>query len=302
MNPKISIIVPVYNVEKYLPKCIESILNQSFKNFELILINDGSTDKSGEICNKYSEIDKRIKVIHNKNIGLAGTRNVGLKISKGEYIGFIDSDDYISEDMFKLLYNSCIEENSDISTIGICEVDENYAKINEFIPKDIKFSELLKRAHACNKLYKKSLFIQNNLFYKEGRYYEDLELIPKIFILAKKISYVNHIGYFYLQRSNSITHSMDNKILDNLWAYTQIKYFLENNGIYGEYREEFDKGIKYFKWFFFTKLKNYPIRFILKYYRKIVSDFRVITNLTNKEIILFSIEYIQFKTKKYINI
>ena len=100
MNPKISIIVPVYNVEQYLSKCIDSILNQTFKDFELILINDGSTDKSGDICDFYKQKDKRIKVIHKNNEGVAKTRNVGIANANAEYIGFIDSDDWIENDMY----------------------------------------------------------------------------------------------------------------------------------------------------------------------------------------------------------
>lgn len=119
MIPKISIIVPVYNVELFLHKCIISILSQTFKDFELILINDGSTDKSGEICDVYSQKDSRIKVIHKKNEGQSSARNKGLEIARGDYIGFVDSDDWIEQDMYKTLYESSIKANADIAVIGL---------------------------------------------------------------------------------------------------------------------------------------------------------------------------------------
>ena len=119
---EISIIVPVYNVEKYLEKCIKSILNQTFTDFELILVNDGSTDKSGVICDNYKNIDDRIIVIHKKNEGLSSARNSGLDIAKGRYIGFVDSDDYINNDMYHKLYEALIKNNSDISICKFVKV------------------------------------------------------------------------------------------------------------------------------------------------------------------------------------
>ena len=113
-RPIISIIVPVYNVESYLERCINSILNQTFKNFELILVDDGSTDKSGEICDSFAGYDKRIRVIHKKNGGLSSARNVGLDVSIGKYIGFVDSDDWIDEFMYEKLYRNMIKTKSDI--------------------------------------------------------------------------------------------------------------------------------------------------------------------------------------------
>ena len=111
MNPEISIIVPVYNVEKYLKRCIDSILNQSFTDFELILVDDGSTDNSGEIIDEYAIKDERIKVIHKENGGLSSARNVGIEYSKGNYIAFVDSDDYINKNMYKILYKNAIKYN-----------------------------------------------------------------------------------------------------------------------------------------------------------------------------------------------
>ena len=117
--PKISIIVPVYNVEKYLRKCVDSILNQTFKDFELILVDDGSIDTSGKICDEYNLKDNRIKVIHKENGGLSSARNAGLDIAQGEYIGFVDSDDWIELDMYEELYKICKENDTDVGIVGI---------------------------------------------------------------------------------------------------------------------------------------------------------------------------------------
>ena len=116
--PKISIIVPVYNVEEYIHRCIDSILAQTFTDFELILVNDGSHDQCGKICDEYAENDSRIKVIHKKNGGLSDARNAGLEIAQGEYIGFVDSDDYIEHDMYEKLIEACKEYNSKLAMCG----------------------------------------------------------------------------------------------------------------------------------------------------------------------------------------
>ena len=119
MNPKISIIVPVYKVEKYIHKCIDSILAQTFTDFELILVDDGSPDNCGKICDEYAKEDSRIVVIHKDNGGVSDARNIGISRANGEYIGFVDSDDYIDKDMYKNLYESCLNNKADISIIGI---------------------------------------------------------------------------------------------------------------------------------------------------------------------------------------
>ncbi|HEL7541574.1 TPA: glycosyltransferase, partial [Enterococcus faecalis] len=122
--PKISIIVPVYNVEKYLEKCVRSILAQTFTDFELILVDDGSPDSSGAMCDQFAEQDERVKVIHKENGGLSDARNAGIEIATGEYLGFVDSDDYIADDMYELLYTNIVKEDADLSICGIYDVYE----------------------------------------------------------------------------------------------------------------------------------------------------------------------------------
>lgn len=280
---KISIIVPVYNVEKYLEKCIESILRQTMQDFEIILINDGSSDSSGSICDKYVEKDYRIKVIHQTNQGQGAARNAGLKIAIGDFIGFVDSDDWIEADMYSSLYIACEINKSEISIIGLREVNEK-GLLKEYHPSDnMTLSEILKRAYPCNKLFKRELFTKNNFKFECGKYYEDLELIPKLFLQCTKVSVVSNISYNYLKRDGSTTQSRDEKILDNLWAYIQLNIYLEETGLYSEHREEFEKGLLYFKKYFINTIYDYPTLFFLKYTGTIIKDMNKIGGLNFKE-------------------
>ncbi|ETI67556.1 glycosyltransferase family 2 protein [Neobacillus vireti] len=237
MKPVISIIVPVYNLEAYLEKCIKSIIIQTIKNIEVILINDGSTDESGVICDSYASMDCRIKVIHKKNGGLSSARNAGMKIASGEYIGFVDGDDYVDRNMFGELYWLCENTNSDIS---ICkfgrELNENLS--NEMTEKPFceemdkieamrqLFKGELYRFSVCNKLFKKSCF--ENIVFPEGRIHEDLSTTYKLFSNANKVVYTNYIGYIYVKRDNSILASRFNeKRLDAFTGWEEILAFMK---------------------------------------------------------------------------
>lgn len=237
---KISIIVPIYNVEMYLEKCINSILNQTLNDFEVIMINDGSTDKSGEICNKYGMIDPRIKIIHKKNGGLSSARNAGLDVAKGEYIGFVDSDDYIDKQMYQKLIDESIKSDSDIV---ICDMkynlkgkDINQTRFEDFgiINRNealIKyFNHKYFKSHAQNKIYKKELF--NNIRFPEGKLFEDVAVFYKLLYKSKRISFVNEKLYIYNQENvNSITKKcISNKhfdLIDN--ALEIVQFFKKNN-------------------------------------------------------------------------
>lgn len=213
MNPQVSIIVPVYNEEEYLKVCVDSLLNQDIESFEIILVDDGSTDRSGVICDDYAERDKRVKVIHKRNGGLSSARNEALNIAKGNYIGFVDGDDYISENMYKLLTKSMKEDGCDIS---VCNINLK-SKNNDDVPyhknaKDEQFSreaamkELLTNTiltfSVCNKLFKKSVF--SGLHFKEGIIFEDMDIVYKLFHRARKISYLSTPLYNYRYNENSI--------------------------------------------------------------------------------------------------
>lgn len=238
INPKVSIIVPVYNVEKYLENCIKSILDQTLKEFELVLVVDGaSTDNSGNICHYYKKQDKRIKVVHIKDIGVSACRNKGVDISTGDFIGFVDGDDYIDKDMYKKLYQLCIDNESDISVCKLGrEIDGKLinAGEEEFIKifnNSEGMSELFKgiyyRFSLCNKLFRKSCF--NEISFPEGRIHEDLSTAYKLFANADKVVYINYVGYIYVKRNNSIlTKKYEEKRLDAFIGWNEIICFMSN--------------------------------------------------------------------------
>lgn len=238
-NPEISIIVPVYNVENYLEKCIDSILNQTFKNFELILVDDGSTDRSGEICDKYKSLDNRISVIHKVNGGLSDARNAGIEVAIGNYIGFVDSDDYIHPQMYEILYNNIIKYNADIAMCDYIKYESNdfykYQKDNCGIEvyNNIDCLNLIfgeKEGHCitpCNKIYNRQLF--NDLRFEVGRIYEDRLISHRILYASKKTIFIPNILYFYRQRKGSISNSeFSIKSLDSLYAHRDTMIFLNN--------------------------------------------------------------------------
>lgn len=236
---KISIIVPVYNVEKYLRKCIDSIINQSFRDIEIILVNDGSTDNSGTICDEYKKIDHRISVIHKKNGGLSSARNEGLKVSQGEYIGFIDSDDWIESDYYELLFNGIINNKADISVVQLTKV-KDYDKI-EFTTEAHKnwtvldTSEAMKMLFssnkigysAVNKLYKRELF--SNTYYPEGMLMEDKATTYKLIHMSNLVAVNLSRKYHYYLRNNSIIRSAFNKKkFDSFIIHEELIKFVDN--------------------------------------------------------------------------
>lgn len=213
-NLKFSIIIPVYNVEKYLKKSLDSILEQIYDNYEIIIINDGSTDNSVKILNEY-KLNKKIKIIHQKNKGLSSARNEGLKHITGDYILFIDSDDYIEENLLETLNNNI--KNEDLIRFQVRTVDENYKTLIEYTEQEFinlngieTFNKIVKYKliePACLYAYKKEYFLNNNFKFKENTYHEDFGIIPLIILKASKVSSINYIGYNYLQRNNSIMNN-----------------------------------------------------------------------------------------------
>lgn len=230
--PKISIIVPVYNTEEYIHRCIDSILAQTFVDFELILVDDGSPDRCGEICDEYALIDSRIKVIHKKNGGLSDARNFGLEVAEGDYIGFVDSDDWIEVDMYNILYQNAIQFDADISickirkTAGFITEDNkmntnNCIMLNNEEAFDCLFNTKYYASHACDKLYSKSLF--NGVIYPVGRIYEDMFTTYRLFENANKVIFSDYIGYNYFQREDGIVNSkFSQKKLDYIDAFDGI--------------------------------------------------------------------------------
>lgn len=217
----ISVVVPIYNVEKFLPTCIESVVRQSYRNLELILVDDGSPDSCPSICEKYKQMDSRIKVIHKKNGGLSDARNEGLKIAKGKWVTFIDSDDYVGTDFLKELYKAAVLNKADIS---ICDystvVDNNGLEKRSSSVLELSNIECLESIYhpkihgmefvAWGKLYSARLFKKNNIEYPVGKIHEDIFTTYKLIYAASKIAFSNYIGYFYRIRKDSIMTSRFN--------------------------------------------------------------------------------------------
>ena len=232
MDEKISVIVPVYNVEQYLERCVDSIINQTYKNLEIILVNDGSTDNSGQLCDELAKRDSRIKVIHKKNGGLSDARNVGVDEAKAELIGFIDSDDYIDEDMYELLINNLKAANADLSMCGHYDVYNNVPEVQvvdkktwELSPQEairMVMEAKILSVTAVNKLYKKSLF--SDLKFEIGKIAEDAFIMIKLLDKCNKIVATNEKKYYYVHRENSITtQKFSLKFLNVIEAYEQNK-------------------------------------------------------------------------------
>lgn len=238
----ISIIVPIFNVEKYLERCINSILNQSFKDFELILIDDGSTDNCPYICDKFSNIDKRIKVFHKKNGGLSDARNYGLSKSTSEYIVFIDSDDWISNIYLETLYNISQKNKCDIVECDIIktntetndyEIDINQLSYNVEIyqPKEalkLLIKDSIFHQYVWNKLYKRNTI--NDIIFRKGKTNEDEFWTYQIFGNANKIAKVDIPLYYYFERDNSIMRKKYNiNRLDALDAKVERQEYISKN-------------------------------------------------------------------------
>lgn len=237
-DKKISVIVPVYNVEQYIMRCVDSILNQTYKNLEIILVDDGSQDRSGAKCDSYLSRDRRIRVIHKKNGGLSDARNAGLEIATGDYFAFVDSDDYLDENMFLYLMNAILETGADIA---ICD-KKKFSNENEIIKKESDFVEGFKMdackalkllnelnqidVSMCDKLFNQRLF--KNLKFPYGLKSEDSFVCYKLFDRAKQLVYIPEEFYFYYQREGSISNSLNTNydVLDA--AQKQIEYFKIN--------------------------------------------------------------------------
>lgn len=223
MNPILSVIVPVYNVEKFLPKCVDSILNQTYKDFELILVNDGSTDHCPIICEEYAKKDARIKVAHKENGGLSDARNTGINIAQGKYISFIDGDDFIIEKAYEILIGEAERNNLDIiigNAMNFYSEEEQKLKMKKrSFPNEIMSgTEFLKKSYkeramvhcVVASIYKSKLIKENKLFFKKGIYHEDNLWTPQIFLKAKRVMYYDLDFYMHVQREGSIT-KLDDK-------------------------------------------------------------------------------------------
>lgn len=212
MKPELSIIVPIYNAEKYLERCIQSIIDQTYSNFELLLVDDGSSDTSIEICRQFEKADSRVKVITQKNAGVSAARNTGLDNAKGVYIGFIDSDDYIEKDFYEILYTHLVNEQADMSVIGAYDIyankkpkkkEQKYLVLDQERATELILEGNLVSVHPWSKLCKRELF--DGLRYPVGKIHEDSYVIIELLLRCQKIVVDTIQKYHYYHRVGSIT-------------------------------------------------------------------------------------------------
>ena len=235
---KVSVIVPVYNVEKYLEKCLDSLVKQTLKDIEIIVVDDGSLDNSSKIIDKYSKKYKNVVGYKKKNGGLSDARNYGLKYARGEYISFVDSDDYIDSTMLEKMYDKAKNEKLDIvvcDTIEVYDDKQVLKRSNLNYSRDVIKNYIISPPMACSRIYKRELF--DNVKFEKGIFYEDLNLTPSLVKYTDKIDFIEEGLYYYVQRSNSIMKQ--NKFSDKLLDIFKV---LGNNKkyLYGDYPEEIE--------------------------------------------------------------
>ena len=224
---KVSIIMPVYNVEKYIDKCLDSLVNQTLKDIEIIVVNDGSPDNSQEIIDRYvKKYPKKVKSYIKENGGQGSARNFGLTVASGEYIGYVDSDDYVELDMYDKLYNKAIKNDLDIAICGsynVYESGERKIELDREIFKDKKKNAFFGRMAVWNKIYKRELLLDSGLTFRSKLWYEDLDFTIQILAKAKKVGYVNRPFYNYLIREGStMNNSNVDRNLELLLAFDEV--------------------------------------------------------------------------------
>lgn len=295
MLPTISVIVPIYNVEKYINRCVDSILNQTYKNLEIILVDDESPDNCGKIADEYKSIDSRIKVVHKKNGGLSDARNYGMDYVTGEYVLFVDSDDWLKKEMIETLYNLSIKNNADIVQSGFYYAYNNYLLYDDryytesMEPVELNKQELMKelvinervKNFAWGKLYRRNLI--KDIPFEKGVLFEDVFWAHKVMDRVDKYIICHKPMCYYLQRSDSIVSTYTIKNLDIIKGLKIRHKFIEEN--YPHLKSESYKILTK------TIFLHYHLLYKNKHkdnYRKYIKEFRQYI-LDNYEEILFSI-------------
>ncbi len=235
---KVSVIVPVYNVEAYLEKCLISLVEQTLQEIEIIVVNDGSKDQSGAIIARYAGMYPQIRAYEKENGGLSDARNYGLHYATGEYVGFIDSDDYVDLTMYETMYEKAIAEHADIVECNLHHTYENYedTEIGAIITDR---HELIMdgRSVVWNKLYRKEWLQSTGILFSRGIIYEDVDFYVRLIPYVKKYIYVEHAFVHYVQRESSINNMYSAKTRDIFKVLTNILEFYHKNQLYEEYRQ-----------------------------------------------------------------
>ncbi len=252
MEPKVSIVIAAYNVEKFIRKCVSSVVRQTYVNLEIIIVDDGSSDSTSKICDDFKKEDLRIKVIHQKNQGLSSARNNGIGIATGEYIALIDGDDYISKNFIEELIKAATNNCADIAVCGFAsfphgdvECPKNMTVLGKEATKFLLTQQNTYQVVSWNKIYKKDLF--KSISFPINRLHEDSLTTYKLFAAAEKVTFINRPLYFYRQRQNSImsTVKLENRLKSKLDAANEAKeYFLKNRELF--YAAEVSEVLAYF--------------------------------------------------------
>ena len=254
---KVSVIVPVYNVEKYLDKCLTTLAKQTLKDIEIIIVNDGSPDNSQKIIDKYTKKYSNMKCYIKENGGLSDARNYGIKKANGEYIAFLDSDDYVTEDMYKKMYEKAKSGNFDMV---VCDL--NYVYPDKIIPAysnvpndttNIKKCMLNIYPAAWNKIFKRKLF-DNDIEFKKGVWFEDVEFIYRLLPSVKSIGTIHEHFNQYVQREGSITNTINKKIYHYIDNWNGIIDYYKKNNLYKEYKNELEYS--YVRYIYATFVKQ----------------------------------------------
>ena len=261
---KISVIVPVYNVEKYLDKCLDSLVKQTLKEIEIIVVNDGTKDNSQEIVDKYvKKYPKKVKSYIKENGGLSSARNYGLKYANGEYIGFVDSDDWVEKDMYEKMYNKAKKSDFDLVVCDLKYVYDDkkvnaYSNIkNDLSESDIKNSMINIYPAAWNKIYKKDLF-NNGVLFKEKIWFEDVEFLYRLFPYIKSIGVVKEPFYNYVQRQGAITSTFDKRLYDYIDNWNGIIDYYLKEKFYDKYKKELEYNyVRYLYATFVKRVANF---------------------------------------------
>ena len=257
---KVSVIVPIYNVENYLDNCVQSILRQTYRNLEILLVDDGSPDRCPQMCDKYARQDERIRVIHKENGGLGDARNAGIREATGKYLLYVDSDDRIREDLVSVTVEAAERVQADIVIFDYAGEMPNGQQTELFtfdLPEGRAFcaeeepAVIMRTCSAVNKLFRREFWEKSGLSFPAGRYYEDLATIPKIFALAERIVYKKEILYYYLTREGSIMHSSDfsKNFADRTRAVDEVLEFFQEKGLDTAYRDELEYLVFENTWF-----------------------------------------------------
>ena len=246
--PKATVIVPVYNVEAYLEKCVQSILAQTEPDFELLLVDDGSTDHSGALCDQLAQKDPRIQVIHQQNQGLGGARNTGIQAAAGDWVLLVDSDDWIEPELLEKTLEAGLREEADLVMFGFRSVDEQGNTLQTFV-EDVPTDQgltlkdhpdlLMTAPSAWRRLYRRELLSRTGILYPPRVWYEDIRTTPKLLAAASRVVFLNYVGYDYLSRTGSITKNQNaDRNREILWAFDDLLPYFQDQGLFERYRQE----------------------------------------------------------------